>query len=353
VRILHVVAGEKWTGVAAVACDWVRVLRAAGVEAQFGFVGGHNLEKRLLPDGWARPLLSRTHGPGGILRDARALRETILRERFDVVHAHLTHDHALAALASRGTPAGLARTLHHVRHVRRSAFTRALFSRTDGFSFANASIARAFGAPGPVHSPVVDVEMFAPDPKPETLPGIGRLGAGRFVAGTVGKLARGRGHEDAISAAARLPEDVCLLHVGKGEYRPALEALALSLGTGARNLWAGYQDEALPDFYRAMDAFLFTASGSQQGQRAILEAMSTGLPVVALDVPGVRDLLTDGIEGFIASDVAGLTEALGRLREDVSLRVRMGAAARTRALDFRGAAFGEAARAFYGRVLGA
>ncbi len=351
-RILHVVAGEKWTGVAAVACDWTRALRDAGVEAQFAFVGGHNLGRRLLPAGWARPLLSRTHGPRGIPRDARVLHETILRESFDVVHAHLTHDHALAALACRGTPARLARTIHHLRHVRRGAFTRSLFARTDAFAFGNTDIARAFGAPGAVHRPVVDALVFAPGPKPAALPGVGSMPSGRFVAGTVGKIARGRGHEEAIAAMAPLPGDAVLLHVGKGEHRPALEALALALGTGARNFWAGYQDEALPDFYRAMDAFLFTASGSQQGQRAILEAMAAGLPIVALPVPGVRDLVNDGVEGFVAGDIVGLTAALGRLREDVSLRARMAAAARARALDFRGDAFAASAREFYGRIGG-
>ena len=349
-RILHVVAGEKWTGVAAVVCDWTRALREAGIEAQFAFVGGHNLEKRLLPAGWARPLLSRTHGPRGIPRDARALHDTILRERFDVVHAHLTHDHALSALACRGTPARLARTIHHLRHVRRGAFTRALFARTDAFAFGNPDIARAFGAPGPVHLPVVDAAIFSPGPKPRTLPGVGSIPPGRFVAGTVGKMARGRGHEEAIAAMAPLAGEPLLLHVGKGEHRPALEALAHRLGTGARNLWAGYQDEPLPDFYRAMDAFLFTASGSQQGQRAILEAMATGLPILALALPGVCDLVTDGVEGFVADDVGGLTTALDRLRGDAPLRARLGTAGRARALGFGSLAFAASARAFYERI---
>ncbi len=349
-RILHVVAGEKWTGVAAVVCDWTRALREGGVEAQFAFVGGHNLEKRLLPAGWARPLLSRTHGPRGIPRDARALHDTILREGFDVVHAHLTHDHALAAFACRGTPARLARTIHHLRHVRRGAFTRALFARTDAFAFGNTDIARAFGAPGPVHLPVVDAAIFTPGPKPGTLPGVGPIPVGRFVAGTVGKMARGRGHEEAIAAMAPVAGEPLLLHVGKGEHRPALEALALRLGTSARNLWAGYQDEVLPDCYRAMDAFLFTASGSQQGQRAVLEAMATALPVVALAVPGVRDLVTDGVEGFVAEDVPAATTALARLAADSGLRERMGQAARRRALAFGGARFAASARAFYGGI---
>ncbi len=171
-RILHVVAGAKWTGVAAVVCDWTRALAAAGLEAQFAFVGQSPLSRRLGAAGWARPLLSRPHGPGGLLRDAPALRATLARESFDVVHAHLTHDHALAVLAARGSGARakVVRTLHHLRHVRGSPATRALFARTRAFAFGNREIARAFGAEGPVHSPVVDSGVYAPEPRPAALP---------------------------------------------------------------------------------------------------------------------------------------------------------------------------------------
>jgi glycosyltransferase involved in cell wall biosynthesis len=195
---------------------------------------------------------------------------------------------------------------------------------------------------------VVDPEIFSPGPRSDKAASV--LPSGAFVVGTVGKLAAGRGHEEAIAAAAPLGDAAVLLHVGKGERMPALRAAAARLGSADRNFWAGYQDEALPDFYRAMDVFLFTASGSQQGQRAILEAMASGLPVVALPVPGVRDLLTDGVEGFLAPDVASATEALRRLAADSGLRARMGEAAHRRALAFGRAAFTASAREFYERV---
>ncbi len=108
-RILNLVAGEKWTGPAAVAFDQTAALVAAGVEAQFAFVAGSLLAQRILPLGWARPLITHPRTPGNVLRDARRLRETILRERFDILHAHTTHDHALAVLAARGTPAHASR----------------------------------------------------------------------------------------------------------------------------------------------------------------------------------------------------------------------------------------------------
>ncbi len=349
-RILHIVAGEKWTGIAAVVYDWTRSLAEAGMEAQFAFVGESPLARRIAGPGWVRPLLSRPHGVRGTLRDLPALRATLRRERFDVVHAHSSHDHALA-VAAAGGPTRVVRTLHHVRHARPDVFMRAVFRRTDAFAFANRAIAEAAAVPGPVHSPVVDSTLYSPGPKPARETAL--LPTGALVVGTVGKLARGRGHEEAIAAAAPLAEAAVLLHVGKGERLPALRALAERLGTADRNVWVGYQDETLPEFYRAMDVFLFTASGSQQGQRAILEAMATGLPVVALSVPGVSDLLTDGVEGFIAADVPSATDALRRLAVEPALRARLGDAARRRAASFSGAAFASSAREFYGRVQGA
>jgi glycosyltransferase involved in cell wall biosynthesis len=350
VRILHIVAGEKWTGIAAVVHDWTQALVEAGVEAQFAFVGHSPLARRIGGPGWVRPLLTRPHGIAGTFRDLPALRGTLAREAFDVVHAHSSHDHALAAAAARRSGPPVVRTLHHLRHAHPDLFMRRVFRRTAAFAYANREIAAAAGTPGPVHSPVVDSEVFSPGPASARSTAILPSAPGVFVVGTVGKLAAGRGHEQAIAACAPLGPAALLLHVGKGERLPALRAEAERLGSAERNVWAGYQDDSLPDFYRAMDAFLFPASGSQQGQRAILEAMATGVPVVAFPIPGVRDLLSDGVEGFVAPDVPAATDALRRLASDPALRARLGEAARRRALAFSRAAFAESARELYDRV---
>lgn len=350
-RILQVVAGEKWTGAAAVVFDQTAALVAAGVEAQFAFVAESPLARRLLPLGWARPLLSRSPWPLRHLVDARRLRETLQRERFELVHAHRSHDHYLAAAATRSTGIRLARTFHSLGQIRRDPLSRALFSRTDAFAYSSSEIAAAAGRGGPVLSPVVDPARFSPG---EGGAGVrARLGVppGAFVVGTVGKLALGRGHEEAIDALAALSREAVLLHVGTGERRPRLERRAKRLGLSARNFWAGYQEEALPDLYRAMDVFLFPASGSDQGQRAVLEAMASGLPVVARPVPGVADLLTDGVEGFLAPEVPGLVAALGRLANDAALRGRTGERARRRALDFTAESFVRRAVPFYEGLL--
>jgi glycosyltransferase involved in cell wall biosynthesis len=350
VRVLNLVAGEKWTGPAAVVFDQTAALVAAGVEAQFACVAGSLLADRLLPLGWVRPLITHPRTPGNLLQDSRRVRDTVLREKFDILHAHTTHDHALAALAARGTPARVARTLHHIRYARRDPMSRLLSQRTRGFAFANREIARAHGDTGAVLPPVVDAERFAPGPGGEETRRRFDLPGGIVLAGTVGKMAESRGHADAIRAAAGLGS-VALAHVGHGEGMPKLQRLAGQAGASQRNFWLGYQEEALPDLYRCWDLFVFPASGSDQGHRAILEAMASGLPVVAREVCGVRDLLTDGEEGFIVSDVSGLSAAIARLAESQDLRRGMGAKARRRALAFTGDSFAGKAKRFYEGLL--
>lgn len=352
-RILNLVAGEKWTGAAAVVLDQTRALLEQGIEAQFGFTGQSPLERRLGPLGWARPLMSRPRFPLDYRREAVALRQTVLREQFDLVHAHLSHDHYLAAVALAGTGVPVLRTFHHLSHVRRDPFSRLLFSGTRAFGYASLAVARRHGARGPVLPPVVDRERFRPAEGARDL----RLRLGipddSFVVGTVGKLAPGRGHEEAIDALAALPPSAVLLHVGKGELQSALEDRAAQRGLAARNFWAGYQEDLLPDLYRAFDAFLFSASGSDQGQRAILEAMASGLPVVAFDLPGVRDLIVEGEQGFVVQSREEASRALSRLQADPSLRTHLGRQSRERSRLFDAESFVPKALAFYGEALAA
>lgn len=68
---------------------------------------------------------------------------------------------------------------------------------------------------------------------------------------------------------------------------------------------------------------------------SVIEAMLTGLPVVACDVRGPAEQVVEGGTGLLVpvGDARALAGALRRLTEDAELRVRMGAAGRTRAID--------------------
>ncbi len=82
-----------------------------------------------------------------------------------------------------------------------------------------------------------------------------------------------------------------MMIIGHGEHRPSLEALAAELGVAADVVWAGYHEDDLAAHYRAANVLLFTERGSDEGHRAVLEAMACGVPPVAAPIAGIEALL--------------------------------------------------------------
>jgi len=357
VRILHLTSGAKWTGPAAVAVAQVAALRDSGIEAEIAIAGGSPLSRRLESEGWARPLLARGRRPKDFLQDVARLHETLGREKFDLVQSHSSHDHLVACAALSAAPIPLVRSFHHAKAFRHF-LARWGRRRASGFAFSSAALQETFAvrfsprAPCARFSPVVDPDTFGPGPQGPDIRREFGVPADAFVVGTIGKMAPGRGHDAAIRILAGTSEPaIALLQVGKGESKDRLWQLARSLGVGERNFGTGYQEERLPAIYRAMDAFLFTAGGADQGHRAVLEAMASGLPVVALDVPGIRDFDLLKGAGLVARSEGEASHALDFLATHPAERRAMGQVARRIALRFSGPSFASAAADFYGRVL--
>jgi glycosyltransferase involved in cell wall biosynthesis len=90
----------------------------------------------------------------------------------------------------------------------------------------------------------------------------------------------------------------------------------------------------LPDVLRACDLFLLTTEPPESFGIVLIEAMATGLPVVATDYPGVRAVVVEGVTGLLAPR-GDVTAVAGRLRDLVDAgpdgRARLGAAGRERA----------------------
>jgi glycosyltransferase involved in cell wall biosynthesis len=89
----------------------------------------------------------------------------------------------------------------------------------------------------------------------------------------------------------------------------------------------------MPSFLAGCDAVVSTAS--QEGlPRNVLEAMACGLPVVAWDIRGCRDLVVNGVTGFLVpfGDLDGMCTRLEQLAHDEAMRRNMGAAARERVI---------------------
>ena len=112
-----------------------------------------------------------------------------------------------------------------------------------------------------------------------------------------------------------------------------VDAVKKDLALGPRIRFLGYRQD-VPGLLAASD--IFTLPSHREGMpRSIIEAMMTGLPVVATDIRGAREEVVEGETGYLVPvrDPAALGAALARLAGDPALRARMGAAGRVRALD--------------------
>ncbi|HEX5130933.1 MAG TPA: glycosyltransferase [Candidatus Krumholzibacteria bacterium] len=112
--------------------------------------------------------------------------------------------------------------------------------------------------------------------------------------------------------------------VGKGDARPALEALAAELGIAERTCFTGVRDD-VEDVLRAADLVVLS-SRTEAFPNVVLEAMATGLPVVTTDVGSVREMVEPGASAIVVApgDEAALGAAIQRLAADGALRERMG-----------------------------
>jgi glycosyltransferase involved in cell wall biosynthesis len=188
----------------------------------------------------------------------------------------------------------------------------------------------------------VDLERFDPgvvDPveRHATRSELG-AGPGDVVVGAVGRLVWEKGYRELFEAArtvrGRHPQTTFVVvgptdpdkadAVGAGE-------IAAAEAEGIRFLGLRHD---LPRLYAAMDVYVL-ASHREGFPRSAMEAAAMGVPVVATDIRGCREVVTDGLNGRLtpARDGAALASAIGTLVTDGELRKAMGEASRKKAVS--------------------
>lgn len=282
----------------------------------------------------------------------RAVARELRRQRWDVVHAHWVVPNAVAAagatgsvplvvglhgsdvfLAERwGVRALVARALRRARAL--TACSPELARRVEALGFDRArSRVIPYG---------VDVELFRPD--------AGRRAAWRERLGVppgaplllgVGRMATKKGFQVLVEALPALFAAAPAAHValaGGGDLLEPLRA-ASAAWSGRVHFPGPVLHDQLPDLYRAADLFVLPAVHDAAGNvdglpNVILEAMASGLPVVASAISGIPLAVADGATGLLVpeGDVAALAAALAALAGDPGRRAALGAAGRARAV---------------------
>jgi glycosyltransferase involved in cell wall biosynthesis len=136
----------------------------------------------------------------------------------------------------------------------------------------------------------VDSTLFSPD-GPSVRAELGANGPVVFCASRLVPIKNVALFVDAIAAVHRARPDVRAVVAGDGPLESVLRQRAVALGVGDVIRFAGHVDQReLPQWYRAADVFVLS-SDFDNSPNVVLEAMATGLPVVATDVGGVADYL--------------------------------------------------------------
>jgi len=159
--------------------------------------------------------------------------------------------------------------------------------------------AQGLRAPGQVISNGIDLRAYCPGPADTVIRDRYGLRPDRPVILYVGRLSREKGVDVLLAAVARLQTDTQVVIAGRGPDSDRLAAAADRLGLSDRARFLGFVPDAdLPALYRLADVFAIPSRAELQSL-ATMEAMATGLPVVASDAYSLRELVSHGRTGLL------------------------------------------------------
>jgi L-malate glycosyltransferase len=277
------------------------------------------------------------------LRNSLDLSSAIRLARFarnqtvEIIHAHIARDYPLAAFASLcsgNTPYVLTR---HVLFPLKSVHRRIL-GRVSRVIAVSQAVSGALQKQGIFDTSAIvtipngiDTKRFAKTAADKNSPSCPGNVTAQLLVGMIGHLAPIKGQEEFIRASAIIAvqrTDVDFVIAGEdksrtGKNRAAIESLIAQLDLAKRVHLIGWLDD-VRDFLGTLDLFV-SPSRSEPFGLVILEAMASGVPVVASMSEGAREIIEDGITGRLVplEDAEALAKAIAELLADESERKRL------------------------------
>ncbi len=265
----------------------------------------------------------------------------MIQEQFDVVHIHTERAFVFYALVARlaGVPCVL-RTVHNVfcfkgylrlqRYVMRWVCRNILRTQSIAISDSVAAVEKKY-----YHNPTipvlnwVDSSRFYPARTQEEkliARKIFSIPETAFVLCTAGACTRVKRHADILKAMAILSascDDIFFIHLGDGELNREEKTMAQHLGLTARVIFAG-QVENVRQAFMASDLYIMPSRYEGLGM-SCLEASVCGLPALVYDVWGLKDVVENGVNGFMVSQTPhALAQKINKLYKDKVLLKKLG-----------------------------
>jgi phosphatidylinositol alpha-mannosyltransferase len=286
----------------------------------------------------------------------RRVRELLRAFRPDVVHVHEPFTPSTSMWATLAAEAPVVATFHTgaersrlydlaapiLRRIARRIVIRVAVSRV-----AERAASARIGGSFEIVPNGADVARFA-DAEPAALGGGTKL---LFV----GRLDERKGFPIAVDAFGRLAParpELRLIVVGDGPERSAVNGLPADVR--ARVAMLGVVPNVdLPPFEKACHLYLGASVGGESFGIVLVEAMAAGLPVVASDIAGYDEVVTDGVDGLLVPprDPEALARAAGTILDDPGVAERLSAAGLVRAATFDWRIVGAKLEAIYDRAV--
>lgn len=280
--------------------------------------------------------------------DVAELRRFVRSEKPDILHANGSQDHWVSAFTNRlmGRPVCMVRTRHNTYPIHDAWPNRILNRDWTDYQIVVCETVRAGLAEQPSFDAArmralhngVDAEQFHPDPDArKTARSEFGYTDDHVVLGMAARLVVAKGHRFLFEAAQHLVKEFAALRIlllGQGILEPKLKRMARECGLGEVVTFGGFRDD-MPVCLQAFDIGVQPSIDCEASSFSLMEQMATGKPIVTSDHGGSKEIVRDGVDGYVvpAETVDPLADALRKLLADSSHRAEMGQSARQRIVD--------------------
>lgn len=281
--------------------------------------------------------------------DARAWRELLARERFDVVHVHWSTDYVVAPFLARRARVPVVVMSRHSPYPLKSAVGRYLYDRVlfDRIVALSESVRQTLLAQGlrPEHITTIhhgtDTEAFRQTTRtPADVRAEWNVPVEAFVVGMVGRIAEEKGWRTFLEAFAKatqapVPRDhgpMYAVLVGDGPEGDQARALVQSLNIADKVIFAGFRSD-VNNAINALDVHVLASTWAEPCAAVVQQAMALSKPVIGTNIGGTPEMVVHEETGLLVppGDADRLALAFLELYAHPALRARLGTAGCERA----------------------